>query len=132
MTYLADKHGALTHPAGSIARAQQDAMTFRILDEIDAVLLMAARHSFLLPPDMRHPEIKETLRVEYAQSLAALAEDLHGPFLAGEMLTVPDILLTHCCNWAVSAKFPGPPAALTGYLAAMRARPAFKHVRALA
>lgn len=32
LTYLADKHGGFTHPAGTIARAQQDAWTFRILD----------------------------------------------------------------------------------------------------
>lgn len=132
MTYLADKHGALTHAPGSIARAKQDALTFRIIDELDAVLWMAARHSFILPPEMRHPEIKDTLRVEYAQNIASIAEGFEGPFLTGEMMTIPDILLTHCCNWAVSAKFPAPPEQIESYLSALRARPAFKTVRALA
>ena len=131
MTYLADKHAALTHPAGTLERAKQDALTFRILDELDAILWAAAKHSFILPKELRLPEIKESLRVEYAQNLAGLAEGLDGPFLAGEMMTVPDILLTHCCNWAVSAKFPSPPEPLAAYLANMRGRPAFKRVRAL-
>lgn len=131
MTYLADKHGAMTHAPGTVDRARQDALTCRILDEIDSVLWMAARHTFVLPPEMRHPEIKSTLRVEYAQNLAAIADDVVGPFLTGERMTVPDILLTHCCNWAISARFPDPPERLRDYLAAQRARPAFKRVRAL-
>jgi glutathione S-transferase len=51
ITYLADKHGALTAPAGTMARAKQDAVTHQILDEIDAVLWTAARHSFALPEE---------------------------------------------------------------------------------
>jgi len=43
MTYLGDAHGGLTHPAGTLGRARQDALTHQILDEIDAVLWMAAR-----------------------------------------------------------------------------------------
>lgn len=38
MTYLADKHGGCTHPAGTLERAQQDALTVEILDEFDASL----------------------------------------------------------------------------------------------
>ena len=131
MTYLADKHGALTHAAGTLARAKQDALTFRILDEMDALLWTAARHSFILPAEERHPDIKASLRIEYARNVTRLAEELQGPYVAGDMLTVPDILLTHCCNWAISAKFPDPPEALQAYLSAQRARPAFKAVRAL-
>jgi glutathione S-transferase len=58
ITYLADKHGKLTAPAGTLARARQDAMTQLCLDELDAVLWTAARHSFALPKDQRVPEIK--------------------------------------------------------------------------
>ena len=132
MTYIADKHGALTYPAGTVERAQQDALTHTILDELDAVLWTAARHSFILPEEERVPEVKPSLQAEYARSLARLTDRIEGPFAMGDMMTVPDILLTHCCNWAVSAKFPEPPKELTSYLSAMRARPAFKQVRALA
>lgn len=98
MTYLGDKHGAVTHPPGTIARARQDALSFRILEELDATLWMAARHSFLLPEEMRCPEVKAPLKAEYAASLERLAAERDGPYLAGDMLTIPDILLTHCCN----------------------------------
>jgi len=131
MTYLADRHGALTHPAGTIARARQDALTCRILDEIDALLWMAARHSFVLPEGERLPQIKESLQAEYARNIESLASGLDGPYLTGEMMTVPDILLTHCCNWAIAAKFPEPPKRLAGYLYTLRNRPAFKRVRDL-
>ena len=47
--YLADRHGALTHKAGTIERARQDSLTQFLLDEFDAVLWTAARHTFVLP-----------------------------------------------------------------------------------
>ena len=37
MTFLADRHGQMTHAPGSHARAEQDALTHRVLDEIDAL-----------------------------------------------------------------------------------------------
>ena len=51
ITFLADRHGGLTFPAGSVQRAQQDALLHRVNDEIDAVLWTAARHSFILPEE---------------------------------------------------------------------------------
>lgn len=131
LTYLADKHGALTHPAGTLDRARQDAVSFAILDELDAVLWTAARHSFVLPEELRVPQVKDSLRAEYARNLARLTDRIAGPFVMGEMMTVPDILMTHCCNWAISAKFPEPDARLARYLSALRARPAFGRARAL-
>ncbi|WP_323766355.1 glutathione S-transferase family protein [Marinovum sp.] len=131
VTYLADTHEALTYPAGSLERARQDAFSFAVLDELDSLLWTAARHSFVLPEDERVPEVKESLKAEYARNLARLGERLAGPFVMGEMMTVPDILLTHCCNWAISARFPEPDAPLAQYLSRMRARPAFGRARAL-
>ena len=47
-------------------------------------------------------------------------------------MTVPDILATHCGNWAYNAKFPLENEGFNAYLKRMRARPAFQRVRALA
>ena len=55
MTYLADKHGRLTFPAGTLERARQDSLTQFINDEFDQILWTAARHSFILPEDRRVP-----------------------------------------------------------------------------
>lgn len=130
LTYLADKHAAFTAPAGTMARAQQDSMTQFLLDELDAPLWTAARHSFVLPAEHRLPAIKDTLRWEYARSLSRLAARLEGPFLMGHSMTVPDIIATHCLTWGLAIKFAAPEADLADYLARMRARPAL--LRALA
>ena len=125
LTYLADKHGAFTATAGTVARAHQDSLTHFLLDEFDALLWTSARHSFVLPTEMRLPAIKKSLRWEYARNLGRLAARLKGPYLMGDQMTVPDILAAQCLSWGLAAKFPSPEGALADYLAMMRARPAF-------
>lgn len=128
LTYLTDKHGQFTAAPGTLARARQDSLTHFLLDEFDAILWTAARHSFVLPEDQRLPEIKTSLKWEYARSLTRLADRLTGPCLMGDDFTLPDILATHCLSWGIGAKFPAPEGALADYYARMRARPA--HLRA--
>ena len=130
--YLADKHGKLTHPAGTLDRARQDSLTQFLLDEFDAALWMAARHSFVLPEELRHAAIKNTLRWEFERSQKTLVNRMgEGPFLMGEVMTVPDIILTHCGNWALGAKVPIVEHRLSAYLDQMRQRPAYKRAMAL-
>lgn len=127
LTYLADKHGALTFPAGTIDRAKQDGHTHFILDEMDALLWTAARHTFILPEEKRVEAVKDSLRWEYERSLERLETRLgDGPFLMGETVTVPDLIAAHCIGWASSAKFPDPSPRLQAYADNLRARPAFK------
>ena len=129
--FLADRHGTMTHPAGTLARARQDSLTQFLLDEFDAALWMAARHSFILPEELRLSGIKNTLRWEFERSQHVLVQRMgEGDFVMGEEMTVPDIILTHCLSWALAAKFPIVEHRLTEYLDRMRARPAYK--RALA
>jgi len=131
MTYLADKHGKLTYPAGTLERAQQDALTHCILDEIDSVLWTAARHSFILPEERRVPEVKDSLIWEFTRNLQRLEERFTGPFLMGDRMTIADIILVHCLNWAFSAKFPIESEKLLAYAKEMRGRDAFKRALAL-
>ena len=129
--FLADRHGTMTHPAGTLARARQDSLTQFLLDEFDAALWMAARHSFILPEELRLSGIKNTLRWEFERSQHVLVQRMgEGDFVMGEEMTVPDIILSHCLSWALAAKFPIVEHRLTEYLDRMRARPAYK--RALA
>jgi glutathione S-transferase len=128
MTFLADRHGALTHPAGTVPRAHQDALFHRILDEMDALLWTAARHTFVLPEARQVPELKDSLRWEFQRNTDRLGEEMAaegGPFLMGAEMTLPDILLAHCCGWAINARFPLEHPALRDHMARMRARPAF-------
>ncbi|MCZ4255875.1 glutathione S-transferase family protein [Sulfitobacter sp. G21635-S1] len=126
MTYLGDKHGKLTATAGTPARARQDAMTFWLVDEFDAILWAAAKHSFVFPEDRRVPEIKDSLKAELLRSADVLAERLEGPFLMGDQMTHADILACHCVNWSIGAKFPRLNDKLGAWAARMRDRPAFK------
>lgn len=126
ITYLADKHGALTYPAGTIARARQDSLTHLILDELDAVLWTAARHSFILPEGRRVPLVKDSLKWEFGESLARLAGRIEGDWLLGDEFTIADILLTHCLIWARAAKFQVRHPQLLTYLARAMERDGFQ------
>ena len=126
MTYLGDKHGRLTAPAGTPARARQDAMTFWLIDEMDAILWAYAKNSFVLPEEQRLPAVKDNLKSEFARSATVLAERIEGPFLMGDEMTHADILATHCINWSIGAGFPRVDDKLGEWAKTMRARPAFK------
>ncbi len=131
MQFLADRHGGLTHPAGTIERALQDGFTQFAVEEIDGPLWLAARHSFVLPEAERVPAIKQTARLEYARAVATLETRLgDGPFVAGEAFTVPDLLIGHCAGWAERAKFDPPAGRLAAYVARLRARPALARAEA--
>jgi glutathione S-transferase len=127
LNYLGDKHRALTYPCATLDRARQDGLTHFVLDEMDALLWTAARHSFILPEDRRVPDIKDSLKWEFETSVARLVTRLgDGPYLMGEMMTVPDILAAHCGSWARAAKFPVENEAFEAYVTRLLDRPAYK------
>ncbi|MEM1373998.1 MAG: glutathione S-transferase [Pseudomonadota bacterium] len=130
VTYLADKHGTLTYPAGTLERARQDAHTQFILDEIDSLLWLVARHAFGLPEALRVPEVRASAREEFHISAERLASRIEGPFLMGDQMTVPDIIAVHCLGWAITAKFPMDRQDLKDYAKPLRSRDAYKRAQA--
>lgn len=132
MNYVADKHGQFTQPAGSIERARQDALTNMLIDDFDGLLWTASRHSFILPKEHRVREVKPSLAWEFQRNADRVADLIRGPFLMGEMMTIPDIVCVHCLNWSVSANFPVENETLQDYARTLRSRDAYKRVRALA
>jgi len=116
----------MTYPAGTVERARQDGVTHMVLDELDAVLWTAARHSFILPEDKRVPDIKDSLKWEFARNIERLSDVMKGPFLMGETMTIADIIAAHCLNWAYGAKFEIESPKLVAYAKVMRSRDAFK------
>lgn len=127
LTHLADRHGQLTHPAGSHARAGQDAVTQFALAELDAALWTHAKHSFALPEAQRVPAVKPTARAEFDRALEILAA-MKGdaPFMAGGALTIPDIIVSHCAGWGLSVGFALPGGAFGDFLKSLRRRPAMQ------
>lgn len=126
MTYLADKHGAFTYPAGTPERAQQDSLMHAVLEEFDAPLWLATRHKFILPEDKRVPQIVETAQWEFNRSFQRMAQRFQGPFLQGEQITIADILCVHCMSWAKSAGFSMNSDILKSYGKRLRERPAYR------
>ncbi len=129
--YLSDSHGRFTHSCGSEIRVRQDSWTYLLLDEFDACMWAAAKHSFVLPDEWRVPDLKPTLKWEFQCAASSLAKRLGaGPYLTGDEFTVPDIILTHCCDWAELAKFEVSEPKILAYLDRTRSRPAYRRAAA--
>lgn len=126
--YLADKHGQVTAPAGTIARAQQDSFTQFAIDEVDGILWTNARHSFVLPEEHRVEAVKATCKWEFERSMGVLEQRLgDNEYVMGSTFTVPDLILGHCAGWVMNT--PGwelPGGKLAAYFERVRSRPAFK------
>ena len=129
MHFLADREGRFTHPAGTVARARQDAFSFAVLEMLDAPLWALAQHSFGLPEDRRVPEAKDTLKWQVTQQSGQIADMMAGEFAVGDDATVADILLAHCAGWARGIKLDLAPPVLD-HMRRMRDRPAFARAAA--
>ena len=128
--YLADKHGDLTHPAGTKARAYQDAMTQFIVSDFDALLWTLAKHKFVNPEEHRLADIRGPITFEFEQAMARLAAYLDDkPYLAGDQITVPDLLFAHCASWAEAVKLSLPEGRLADLAHELLTRPALKRAR---
>ncbi len=105
-TYLSDKHKAFTESPGTIKRAKQDSLTFRILDEFDALLWVAAKHTYIFSSDKKLPDILNILKWEFVRNQEGIIYEFPiKKFICGEKFLVPDILLMHCLIWAQSMDF---------------------------
>jgi glutathione S-transferase len=131
LTYLSDKHKVMTELPGSIKRAQQDAITFRILDEFEALLWVAAKHSYVFPTEKKVPEILDVLKWEFVINQEKFLDEFPiKNFICGEKFLVPDILFMHCINWAESMNF-SICDHLTKYADKLKKRSAYKKAHAL-
>ena len=87
MHYLSDRDGRFTFPVGTPERAAMDARINFVLTEIEAPLWMRTRHSYVLPKDMRHPEIFPILDADIGMAEKKFARLLgDAEFLAGNDL----------------------------------------------
>lgn len=131
-TYLADKHGRFTFPAGTLQRARQDGFTQFAVDILEGALWTAAKNSFILPEDIRVPQIKPVCKFEFRQGLETFEIMLaDGPYAMGETFTIADIIIGHCSGWAISANFDLPmEGPVFDYFKLLRSRPGFKAMKA--
>ncbi|WP_269584910.1 glutathione S-transferase family protein [Roseibium sp. Sym1] len=131
-TYLADKHGKFTFPAGTLERARQDSFSQFGVDVLEGALWTAAKNTFINPEDKRAPDVKDVCRYEFARGLEILGARIgDGPYAMGETFTIADIIIGHCAGWAVAAKFDLPgEGPVHDYFKRLRERPAFQAMMA--
>ena len=126
--YLADTHGKFTVPVGSIARAQQDSWTQFSMGDIESPLWINARHSFILPENLRSETAKKACKYDFDNAISAFAERLGDKrYVMGDEFTVPDLLLGHCGKWAQNgAGWELPSGPVADYFARVCDRPAYE------
>ncbi len=123
--YLADKHGKLTYPAGTIQRAHQDSFTQFATDDVELSLWVAAKHTFVLPVEYRVADVKRACKFDFERAMTALSERLGSKtYVMGDMFTVPDLVLVHCAGWAASMGWTPTQENLIAYVQRVRERPA--------
>ena len=74
--YLADKHGKLTFPAGTIQRGHQDSFTQFAVDDVELSLWVAAKHAFALPEEYRVADVKRACKFDFDRAMTALSARL--------------------------------------------------------
>lgn len=126
--HLAEKFPAsrLLPPAGSPERTECFKWISFILTELEAPLWIIAKHRFALPTERRVPAVIDSATWEFGVAVRVFEAGLNRrSFLAGDALTVADILAGHTLSWAKSARFELA-GRLEQYLAALLARDAAK------
>jgi len=106
--HLAEKFPAsrLLPAAGSPERTECFRWISFILTELEAPLWTIAKHRFALPEERRVPAAIDSATWEFGVAVRVLEGGLNRRlFLAGDALTVADILAGHTLSWAKSARF---------------------------
>ena len=106
-TYLSDKHAdknlgakAGTREGGLFASWMMFAQC-----DLEAPLWLKAKHTFILPEEMRL-DVSAVTRAEFARAVDAMDARLgDASYALGERFTAVDVVLGHCGSWARNAKF---------------------------
>lgn len=125
LQYLADKHGALTHSAGTIPRAHQDSWTQFAVDDVESPIWTAAKHTFVLPKELRCEDAKKSAKYDFDRAMTTFSQRLGDKsYVMGDTATVPDLLLAHSCGWAKTMGWSIPEGNVSAHSARTLSRPA--------
>ncbi|HHL41996.1 MAG TPA: glutathione S-transferase family protein [Hellea balneolensis] len=129
--FLADKHGELGYPAGTIERAHMDSFIHFVADEVDHACWVWAKHDWIYPEGLKAENVKPACELEFNKAMAHLEERLGDKkYVMGDKFTVPDILLGQCASWGEGmCKFTLPGGKVGAYFDRVRARPALARAR---
>jgi hypothetical protein len=71
-------------------------MVFRIIDEVNMILWLAAPGSFISPEARRVNAIKPSIKWEFDRNIDRIMSEKESKFLMGDEFMFPDIILAHC------------------------------------
>ena len=132
-TYLADKHadqGMSAEPA-SAKRAQLDSWMHFAQCDLEAPLWLKAKHTFILPEDLRL-DVRAITSLEFKRAIAAMDARLgDNQFALGDRFSAADVMLGHCGSWARNAKFEIASDRVNAYFDRVLGRPALDRARAI-
>lgn len=131
-TYIGEKFpkNNLVPKAGTKDRALYDQWSFFALTELEQPLWTITKHSYVLPKDLRIPEIMKVAEREFGQAAGVLDLGLGDkPFILGDHFTLADVLLGQTLFWAHGSKVPLGSDRLEAYVVRLKSRPAFLRVR---
>lgn len=115
-------------PADPVTRARVFEWCYFIMNELDGhTLYLIRRHVGLKHIYGEAPSAVESAKVYCREQIEALAprfDTIKGSYLFGEQISVADILLATCLDWAISADI-ALPATVHAYLDRIHRRPAF-------
>jgi glutathione S-transferase len=118
-------------PRDAAARAKVSEWCYFIMSELDGhTLYVIRRHVGLKHLYGEAPTAVEAAKIYFMEQLGALQDkfDATDAYLFGERLSVADILLTSCLDWAVGYDI-ALPAPMLAYRARVNARPAYREAR---
>tara|TARA_R110002050_G_scaffold1244_5_gene8769 strand:+ start:58181 stop:58798 length:618 start_codon:yes stop_codon:yes gene_type:complete len=105
-------------------KTRYDEICFFVLAELEQPLWTSSKHRFVLPKELRVPEIKQVTEYEFSRSINALQYYLQNKeFAVSQQFTMADILISQTLHWAESAHFIVPDN-LKNYAERMYQRPA--------
>jgi glutathione S-transferase len=132
--YLADRHGhgRFAPEAGSIERGKYYEWMVYVPATVDPCLETIMFHTMFLPEQKRIPALVDRAKKAWTSKIeprfeAALAKS---PFILGETFSAADVLAGGALAWAKMANVLGDGPAVTRYVAAIMARPAFVEAHA--
>jgi len=127
--HLADRHGdgKLAPPVGSIARGKYYEWMVYVPATVDPCLETIMFHTMFLPEPKRLPQLVEKAKKTWSSRIEPRIAKALGSssFILGETFSAADIMVGGAVAWAQMAGVLGNEPAVTRYLAAISARPAF-------
>lgn len=126
-----DDSGLFFRPQTTVQQVRFDEWCYFIYGEIDETsLYVIRRHDDLAAIYGEAPGAIEGAKVYLQRQLAVVEETMTGPFLMGDQIGLPDILLMSCLDWALIIGLTVP-TRVQAYHARMAERLAYKRAVAI-